>query len=95
MEITFSWIINNGGGVNTQASYPWSGVRSTCRYSANNNGAVIKYTLQLFFSLCARRVRCAVCACACAVRGIPDILCVFPRRVGPIVVRRAAVRRVC
>ncbi|ELR19607.1 papain family cysteine protease subfamily protein [Acanthamoeba castellanii str. Neff] len=42
MEITYSWILNNGGGVNTLASYPWSGFRSTCRYSASNNGAVIK-----------------------------------------------------
>jgi hypothetical protein len=42
MEVTYSWIINNGGGVNKLSTYPWSGVRSTCRYSASNNGAVIK-----------------------------------------------------
>jgi len=43
MEVTYSWIINNGGGVNTEESYaPYTGVRSTCRYSALNNGAYIK-----------------------------------------------------
>lgn len=42
MDVTFSWILNNGGGVNTQASYPWTGVQGTCRYNSRNNGATIK-----------------------------------------------------
>lgn len=42
MEVTYSWILNNGGGVNTLASYPWSGVQSSCRYSPSANGAVMK-----------------------------------------------------
>jgi len=42
MEVTFDWILGNGGGVNTLASYPWTGTPSTCRYSASNNGAVMK-----------------------------------------------------
>jgi hypothetical protein len=92
MEITYSWILNNGGGVNTLASYPWSGVRSTCRYSASKNGAIIKYTLQLFFSMCVRRVRCVRVRVRCVAFLT---FFVFSHRVGPIVVRRAAVRRVC
>ncbi len=43
MEITYSWIINNGGGVSAQSSYPpYTGVQGPCRSSAGNNGATIK-----------------------------------------------------
>jgi hypothetical protein len=58
MEVTYSWILNNGGGVNKLSTYPWSGVRSTCRYSASNNGAVIKYASSFFTS----------CVCACVLQ---------------------------
>jgi len=43
MDTTFAWLIDNyRGGINTESSYPYTGIQGSCRASPSNNGAYIK-----------------------------------------------------